>query len=378
MTSHNPSASIQNTDFGSLPHLHIGNLDIRFPVIQGGMGIGVSLSGLAAAVARAGGVGVIATAGIGWDEPDYTTRPFDANQRALRRHIRQARQNAPDGIIGVNIMVALTDYDSLVSTSAEEGVDIIFSGAGLPLSLPEHIKPETGPKLVPIVSSGRAAQIICKKWLSRYKRLPDAFVVEGPMAGGHLGFKPEQVENEDFVLEKLLVEVIDATSSFKTPAGNPLPIIAAGGVYTGADIRRMLDLGAAGCQMGTRFVATEECDAAPEFKQRYVESKRGDMTVMHSPLGLPGRAIRNIFLDNAQADQRRPETCAYHCMKGCNYNEISFCISEALIQAKKGNVNEGLLFAGANAWRVENIITVEQLVATLVKEFMTSAPVSAK
>ncbi|WP_051261396.1 NAD(P)H-dependent flavin oxidoreductase [Desulfovibrio inopinatus] len=372
MTSQKPSASPQ--DFGKLPHLHIGNLDIRFPVIQGGMGIGVSLSGLAAAVARAGGVGVIATAGIGWDEPDYASRPVEANQRALRRHIRLAKENAPGGIIGVNIMVALTDYDTLVSTSAEEGVDIIFSGAGLPLSLPEHIDPETGPKLAPIVSSGRAAQIICKKWLSRFKRLPDALVVEGPMAGGHLGFKPDQVEHDDFVLEKLLVEVIEATADFKTPSGDPIPVIAAGGVYTGADIRRMLDLGAAGCQMGTRFVATNECDAAPEFKQRYVDSKLGDITVMRSPLGLPGRAIKNIFLDNAQADKNRPEGCAYRCMKGCRFDTIQFCISEALINAKKGKVNDGLLFAGANAWRVEKIIPVAELVASLAEEYKASEP----
>ncbi|MFW5837889.1 MAG: NAD(P)H-dependent flavin oxidoreductase, partial [Desulfovibrionaceae bacterium] len=235
------------------PALHIGDLVAKAPIVQGGMGVGVSLSGLAAAVANAGGIGVIATAGIGWEEPDLESNFKEAASRALRRHIRKARA-ATDGIIGVNIMVALTNYDDLASAAVEEGVDIIFSGAGLPLSLPQFVHGAASPKLAPIVSSGRAADILCRKWTARYQRLPDALVVEGPLAGGHLGFKPEQIDEDEFCLERILVETVAAVAPFEKASGRSIPVIAAGGVYTGADMLRMMRLGAAACQLGTRFV----------------------------------------------------------------------------------------------------------------------------
>lgn len=348
----------------ALPRLVIGDLTVPIPIIQGGMGIGVSLAGLASAVAEAGGVGVISAAGIGGEESDFKSNYVPANSRALRREIREARSRT-SGVLGVNIMVALTNYAELVRASVEEGIDIIFSGAGLPLDLPRHLAGKTSPKLVPIVSSGRAAGVICKKWRSRFGRLPDAFVVEGPMAGGHLGFKPEQIADADFRLERLVPEVIAAVAEFSPD----IPVIAAGGVYTGADIRKYLDLGAKGVQMGTRFVATHECDAAPAFKQAYVDAKKEDMHIIKSPVGLPGRVIRNTFIDKVEGGERCPVSCPFHCLRGCDYLSSPFCITLALLNAKRGHMNNGLIFAGENAWRVTGIVSVAELLAELISGY---------
>lgn len=351
----------------AMPHLSIGDLTIPAPIIQGGMGVGISLSGLASAVANAGGVGVIATADIGWEEPDFKKNFREANKRALRAHIRKARSQTK-GALGVNIMVALTNYDDMVQTSVEEGIDLIISGAGLPFSLPKLLEGKTSPKLVPIVSSGRAAQLICKKW-KRQGRLPDAVVVEGPLAGGHLGFKPEQVADSGHSLERLVPEVVEALKPFEDESGSAIPVIAAGGIYTGADICRFLRMGAAGVQMGTRFVGTHECDAAPEFKQAYLDSREADIEIIKSPVGLPGRAIRNPFLDEVDQGGRKPKACLYRCVHGCDFRQAPFCISEALISARKGQVRDGLLFAGQNAYRVDKIVSVAELMDSLAREY---------
>ncbi|MFP4236777.1 MAG: NAD(P)H-dependent flavin oxidoreductase, partial [Desulfonatronovibrio sp.] len=231
------------------PSLKIKDLIARVPIIQGGMGVGVSLSGLSAAVANQGGIGVISAAMIGVDEPDIAKNPVQAHIRTLRREIRKAREMT-SGILGVNIMVALTNFTDMVKTSVQEGIDIIFSGAGLPFDLPKYLTKESRTKLVPIVSSARAAKIICKKWLSRFDYLPDAFVVEGPLAGGHLGFKPEQLDDPEFKLENLVQEVVETVKPFEQEHGQAIPVIAAGGIYNGADICRFLELGASGVQLG--------------------------------------------------------------------------------------------------------------------------------
>ncbi len=284
----------------TFPKLRIGDLVARVPIIQGGMGIGVSLSGLASAVANQGGVGVIATAGIGVLSPDRETGYVEASIKILREEIRKAKE-ATKGILGVNIMVALTNFADMVETSIAEGVDLIVSGAGLPLDLPKYLKEGVKTKLVPIVSSAKAARIICKRWLSRFNRLPDAFVVEGPMAGGHLGFSSEQLDDPRYALEKIIPEVVEAVSVFERENGVKIPVIAAGGIYTGADILEFMKLGAAGVQMGTRFVATHECDANIEFKKAYINAKEEDMIIIESPVGLPGRAIRNDFIKSIQS-----------------------------------------------------------------------------
>jgi nitronate monooxygenase len=339
-------------------------------IIQGGMGIGVSLSGLASAVANEGGIGIIATAGIGMDEPDFGPNFLEANVRALQREIRKAREMTK-GIIGVNIMVALTNFADMVKTSIEEGVDLIISGAGLPLDLPKYLIEGCKTKLVPIVSPAKAAGVICKRWWGRYKRLPDAFVVEGPHAGGHLGFSVEQLSDPEFALEKLVPKVFDEVARFceEHKIEIEIPVIAAGGIYTGADIHKFMQLGAAGVQMATRFVATHECDADIRFKQAYIDAKKEDLVIIKSPVGLPGRAIRNEFIDDLTAGKKKPFKCPFHCIKTCELEKSPYCISMALINAKKGKLKGGFPFAGANAYRVREIISVKELMATIREEY---------
>jgi nitronate monooxygenase len=352
----------------NFPELKVGNLVAKIPIVQGGMGVGISMAGLASAVANQGGIGVIAAAMVGIGEPDVGSDATQANIRALKREIQKARA-LTRGVIGVNIMVALTHYPDLVKAALEEGVDVIFSGAGLPLDLPGYLTNGFKTKLVPIVSSGRAATLISRKWLAKYDYLPDAFVVEGPMAGGHLGFKPEQIDDPDFRLENLVREVIDAVKPLAAERHTTVPVIAAGGIYTGADIHSFLQLGAAGVQMGTRFVATHECDADPAFKQMYINASKEDLVVIKSPVGMPGRAVRNAFLVDVANGARKPYHCPYHCVKTCDPQKSPYCIALALAGAKKGKFKNGFAFAGANAYRINEIISVKDLIASLNKEY---------
>lgn len=351
----------------SMPPLHFGDLEVKVPIIQGGMGVGISLSGLAAATANAGGVGVIAAAGIGLLEPDGFTDFLGANIRAMQREIRKARA-ATEGVLGVNIMVALSNFADMVKTAVEEKIDIIFSGAGLPVNLPEFLK-GSSTKLVPIVSSGRAAALLAKRWLDKYQYLPDGFVVEGPMAGGHLGFKKDQLEDPEYALEKLIPEVLAAVKPFEEKTGRKIPVIAGGGIYTGADIRKFIEMGAAGVQMATRFVVTEECDADQAFKDMYLKSGPEDLKIIASPVGMPGRALRNRFIDDVEKGMRKPFACPYHCIVTCDIEKAPYCISLALLNAQKGRLDKGFAFAGANAWRTQKIVPVRELVEELVKEY---------
>ena len=348
--------------------LKIGDLVAKIPIIQGGMSVGISLSGLASAVAEEGGIGVIGTAMIGMSESDLYSNGLEANLRALKKEIRKTRAMT-QGIIGVNIMVALTNYADMVKLSIEEGIDIIFCGAGLPLDLPKYLTNGSKTKLVPIVSSDRAAKIICRKWLSKFNYLPDALVVEGPKAGGHLGFKMEQIDDPDFVLEKIVPQVIDAIKPFEKDHQKDIPVIAAGGVYSGKDIYKFLKMGAAAVQMGTRFVATHECDAAIEFKQAFVDAQEDDLVLIKSPVGLPGRAVRNKFIEDVNLGVRKPFKCPYHCIKTCDYKNSPYCISFALISAKKGKLKHGFAFAGTNAYRIDKIISVKALITSLLQEY---------
>ena len=351
-----------------IKELKIGDLTAKLPIIQGGMGIGISLSGLASAVANEGGIGVIATAGIGMLEPDFSTNWLEANIRALKKEIKKARE-LTKGILGVNIMVALSNYADMVRTAIEEEIDIIFSGAGLPLNLPQFLKGSTKTKLAPIISSGRAASIICKKWSEKYNYLPDAIVVEGPRAGGHLGFKQEQINNPEYSLEKLIPEVIKAVKPFEERYKKPIPVIAAGGIYTGEDIYNFLKLGASGVQMATRFVTTYECDASIKFKQTYIDSSKEDIVIIKSPVGMPGRAIKNKFIDDANKGEKKPFKCPYHCIITCDYKNSPYCIALALLNARKGNLEHGFAFAGENAYRAKGIISVKELIESLIKEY---------
>jgi NAD(P)H-dependent flavin oxidoreductase YrpB (nitropropane dioxygenase family) len=348
--------------------LNIGDLQIKLPIIQGGMGIGISMSRLAAAVANEGGVGVIAAVGLGMFEKDFNKNYIEASIRALKREIQAAREKTR-GVIGVNIMVALTNFSDMVKTAIAEKADIIFSGAGLPLNLPEYLTKGSKTKLVPIVSSGRAAGIICKKWKELYNYLPDAFVVEGPKAGGHLGFKREQLDNPDFALEKLVPEVVANVKPFEEMYNTHIPVIAAGGIYTGEDVKKIMDLGASGVQMGTRFVTTDECDASEAFKQTYIDSTEGDMEIIQSPVGMPGRAIHNEFIEKINRGEKRPVKCPYKCLKTCDITKTPYCIFAALMSAMKGNFFNGYAFAGANAFRASKIISVKETFDTILQEF---------
>ena len=351
--------------------LKIGDLSIKVPVIQGGMGIGVSLSGLASAVANEGGVGVISTAGIGMFEKDYAKNFIQANITGLKNEISKARKKT-QGVLGVNIMVALSNFSDMVKTSISEGIDVIFSGAGLPLDLPKYLTEGAKTKLVPIVSSGRAAALICRKWKEQFDYLPDAVVVEGPKAGGHLGFKLNQISNPDFSIEKLVVSVKESISGFVEKYKQDIPVIAAGGIYTGADINNIMKLGASGVQMGSRFVTTYECDASEKFKNTYIEATPSSMEIIKSPVGMPGRAITNVFLDKVSKGEKHPIKCPYKCLKTCDYTKSPYCIFNALLNAAKGNMNNGYAFAGANAYLAEKIVSVKETFNSIMDEYKTA------
>ncbi len=346
----------------------IGDITIPIPIIQGGMGIGISLSKLASAVANMGGIGVISSVGIGLIDNNSIKNYRKSNIEAIRKEIRKARKQTL-GVLGVNIMTVLTNFSDMVRTSIEEGIDIIFSGAGLPLDLPKYLKRGTKTKLAPIVSSGRAASIIFKKWKQNYDYLPDAYVVEGPNAGGHLGFKPDEIDSKKNDLDLLVSEVLEVTDNIKAKYDKNVPVIAAGGIYSGADIYKLIEKGASAVQLGTRFVVTKECDASFEFKNAFVKAIESDIKIIKSPVGLPGRTIFNKFLKEADEGKRKPEFCKYNCIKSCNPKTTLYCIADALFHAYKGNLDKGFVFTGINADRVSEISTVEEVFTELIEEY---------
>ena len=348
-----------------LPALRIGDKTAALSIVQGGMGVGISMSSLAAAVAREGGIGVIAANAIGMIEADYYDDPAAANVRALRRELREARRRSA-GLIGVNIMVAVDCFHELLDAAVEEKADVLFLGAGLPIKgIPVGAIREAGVRVVPIVSSGRAARLIFRSWEKHYGDIPDGVVVEGPRAGGHLGFKPDQIDHPDFRLERIVPEVVEALREFEARWNRSLPVIAAGGIFTGEDIFRFLKLGAKGVQLGTRFVATDECDADVRFKQAYVDCREEDIVIIESPVGLPGRAVRGPFLEAIARGEKKLFRCPSRCLESCGAKKARYCISEALDSARKGDLVNGFAFCGANAHRVEAIVPVKQLVAGL-------------
>jgi len=344
----------------------IGNKEIKLPVIQGGMGVGISLSGLASAVANEGGIGVISSAGLGLL---YRQTPADYLKDSiwgLKEELRKARE-LTKGIIGVNIMVALSNFADMVRTSIAEKADIIFSGAGLPLNLPSYLTSNSKTLLVPIVSSARAAKIICEKWWANYNYLPDALVVEGPKAGGHLGFKRVQIEDKKYSLECLIPEVITIATQYSDK--KVIPVFAAGGITTGEDISRFLELGAKAVQIGSLFVPTYECDASPAFKQVYIDSSKKDMMIIQSPVGMPGRAFNGKFIRSVNEGKQIPKECPFHCIKTCDYSKSPYCIMIALYNAAKGNMDKGYAFAGANAYLAKKISSVNEVIIKLKEEF---------
>ena len=367
--------------------LVIGDLTVEKPVIQGGMGVGISLHRLAGAVAKAGGVGLISAAQIGFTEPDFAENPEEANARAIHKELKLAREIAPKGVIGFNIMVATKHYDRWVKEAVKAGADIIVSGAGLPVSLPEYVKeayeemggiPGRRVKIAPIVSTAKSATVICKLWDRKYHMAPDLVVVEGPLAGGHLGFSLEQLaaygadtENVPATYKRDAYDeeiraILKVVKSYGDKYGVKVPVVVAGGIYTHEDMLHQLELGADGVQVATRFVTTEECDAPLDYKEAYIQAKKEDIVIIKSPVGMPGRAIYNSFMAQVKGGKRPPIRKCCRCLEHCDIAKIPYCITQALVNAAQGDEDDALLFCGSNAYRAERITTVDEVMDALL------------
>lgn len=345
--------------------LKIGELIAQIPIIQGGMGVGISLGGLAGAVAKEGAIGIISTAQVGFREKDFYENPIAANVRALKKELKKARDIAPKGIIGFNIMVATNKYEEYIKAAVKAGADLIISGAGLPMDLPAFAgKCKT--KLLPIVSSKRAANLILKRWDKKYHTTVDALVIEGPMAGGHLGFKSEELDNKASLhaltshYDEEILEIIHTVAFYEQKYEREIPVIVAGGIWTKEEMEHYLSLGAKGIQVATKFVTTRECDADSRYKDAYIQCKKEQICIIKSPVGMPARAIKNAFLEKVEKEKIPPKHC-YQCLAKCDRATIPYCITEALIHAAKGEIDSAILFCGANAYQETKIRTVREV-----------------
>lgn len=348
--------------------LKIGDLSSRLPIIQGGMGVGVSLSNLAAAVTNAGGIGVISSAQIGFREDNFENDSINCNLKALKKEIQLAKEKCNNGILGVNIMVATKGYAEYIKTAVDSGIDIIISGAGLPTMLPKLVK-DSKVKIAPIVSSLKAAKVILKLWDKHDETTADMVVIEGPKAGGHLGFNADNLEKEDANFDETIVNIIEEVKKYSVKYSKDIPVIVAGGVFDGTDIAKYLKLGANGVQMATRFVATEECDASMEFKNAYVNAKKENISLVKSPVGMPGRAMLNPFVERTKQGKIKVSKC-FNCLTPCNPADTPYCITQALINAVNGNLDEGLIFCGENAYKVDKISTVKEIINELEADLL--------
>lgn len=377
--------------------LCMGDLSAEKPIVQGGMGVGISLSSLAGTVAREGGIGLISAAQIGFREEDFNKNPLRANLRAIGSELKKAREIAgKNKVIGFNIMVATKGYEDYAETAAAHGADIIVSGAGLALDLPALVKkgmekrallpdeeifcenPSRIPKIAPIVSSAKSADVILKLWERKYAETADMIVIEGPLAGGHLGFSAEELSrlgsdtnrvSESYKRELFDEEIGRILARVKLSEerfGREIPVIVAGGIYEAEDLMHVRELGAQGVQMGTRFVTTYECDAPPGYKQAYIDAGQEDIVITKSPVGMPGRAIRNAFLRSLEKG-RIPVRSCHDCLRKCDRQTIPYCITEALLAAANGDTEHALLFAGANAWRARRLESVAKVMEDMLR-----------
>lgn len=374
--------------------LVIGNRTARIPIIQGGMGVGISLGNLAGTVAKEGGVGIISTAQIGFREVDFESNRVEANRRAIRQEFDKARAIAPNGIIGFNIMVALREYKSHVAAAVAAGADIIISGAGLPTELPAIVG-EADVKLAPIVSTDKSAKVILKYWDRKYNRTADMIVIEGPKAGGHLGFTMKQLEeygvDTGMAAEGTSVEatgekqaevakdcaagesayvdeinkILETVKQYAEKYNCHIPVVLAGGIYESNDVKAAMSLGVDGVQVATRFVTTEECDADIRYKQAYIQAKKEDIVIVKSPVGMPGRAILNPFMKRVKVEGKVAHTPCHGCLAKCRPDEIPYCITDGLVNAAEGNTDQALLFCGADAYKAEKIETVAEVMREL-------------
>lgn len=347
--------------------LIIGDLIAKVPVIQGGMGVGISRSSLASAVAKAGGIGVISGAQVGYDEDDFESNTLEANLRALKAHISKAKENAKNGVIGVNLMVAMNYYEDHAKAAIEAGVDLIISGAGLPMSLPKIVE-NSKVKIAPIVSTSKAASVILKMWDRKNKTTADMIIVEGPKAGGHLGYSNDELDDIDSIdYDSEFIEIINIAKKYGEKFNKDIPVIAAGGIFTGDDVLKYINIGASGVQVGTKFVGTHECDASLEFKMSYVNAQEKDVNIVKSPVGMPGRAISNNFIESVKISRPEIKKC-YNCLIPCNPKDTPYCISNALINAAKGDIDNALLFCGSNAYKIDRLYSVDEVINELTSK----------
>ncbi len=357
-----------------LPTLKIGKFEIKFPIVQGGMGLGISWDKLAGNVSKEGGLGVISAIGTGYYDglkyaKNINNRPLNSenfySKRALFKIVENARKICGDAPLGVNVLYAINDYGRVVRDACEAGADIIITGAGLPTNMPEFTD-GFDVALVPIVSSAKALKIICKRWEKRYQKIPDAVVVEGPLSGGHQGFTYEQCFMPQYQLENILPEVIEEANRW-----GKIPIIAAGGIWDKNDIVKFLDLGADGVQMGTRFIATYECDASEEFKNILLKAKKEDIVLLKSPVGYPARGVKTNLLFSLKKKESPKinciSNCVVPCQRGTEAKKVGYCIADRLADAYMGNKEWGLFFSGANGYRINEIISVKELMKKLIE-----------
>lgn len=340
--------------------------NLTVPLIQGGMGVGVSLSRLAGAVAAEGGMGVISTAQIGYTESDFAGKEAECNLREIDGHVKRAKKIAGKrGMVGFNVMVALQQYREHVKAAVEAGADAVICGAGLPMDLPELV-PFGKAKIAPIVSSKKAAALILRSWDKKYHRIPDFIVAEGPKAGGHLGFKPEQLADISKIgFEEEIRAIIEEKSRYEEKYGRKILLFVAGGIWDSQDVMRVKMLGADGVQAATRFVTTEECDASEAYKQAYLNAEPSDVNIIKSPVGMPGRALKTELMERVEKRAEPIERC-YRCIKNCNPAKIPYCITKALIAAVQGDMENGLVFCGSNVGRAERIETVHEVVTDMM------------
>ncbi|NBK96494.1 MAG: nitronate monooxygenase [Clostridia bacterium] len=352
-----------------LKSVKLKDKQLDIPIIQGGMGVGVSLSSLAGNVMKQKGMGVISGAHPGYQKAGFRQDSVQANVEAIKEEVQKARIiSEGNGLLGVNIMVASQDYDVYVKAAVQAKVDAIISGAGLPLHLPSLVD-DPSILLAPIVSSGKAMQLVLKAWDRHYHRIPDFVVIEGSEAGGHLGFKKEALLDDTCeTLTQILTAVQAQLKPYEQAYQQAIPIFVAGGIFTGADIAKYLKLGASGVQMGTRFIATHECDAHIAFKEAIIHCKQEDIAIVQSPTGFPGRAIVNAFMKQVQKRGNISVSHCLDCLKPCKRIDIPYCISEALLQSVSGNVDKGLIFVGSNAYRVKEMTSVEALMKELIDD----------
>ena len=380
--------------------LRIGDLIVDKPIIQGGMGVGISLSSLAGSVAAYGGIGLISTAQIGYRKEGFEKNPLNLNIEALKEELKKARniekvnkildKDDKKGAVGFNIMVATKGYEMYCETAVAHGADIIVSGAGLALDLPVYLEKgmvkreeipdeqmygrrERTTKIAPIVSSAKSASVILRMWDRKHKTTADAVVIEGPLAGGHLGFSLEELsyygamEDQEYrrdLFDEEIKKIIEVVKEYEEKFAKKIPVIVAGGIYTNEDFLHALSLGADGVQVGTRFVTTKECDAPEYYKDAYIAAKKEDIRITKSPVGLPGRAIDNKFL--VEVKKKRPEIKkCYQCLNKCDMTTIPYCITDALIKAATGDTENALLFAGSNAYRANKIETVKEVMDSI-------------